>query len=468
MKIPTVHFVLAHDDEVYLDEPLPDSVISREAVFKWVRDQFELLGYNPSSQRVWDLTERLREERAKRIREATAASSSPPMGGDPRGGSSSLASRGFSAKDRIPRRGGSYALEAAEPRIAGDPTPTGWVVRDMRELRKLGFRVEWLIKQWWPVGKHGMLAGAQKSLKSWLGVFEALSIASGKPLFGKFEVAKQGPVLVFTGEGSAGLWWSWMVNAAKSYGLSDKQIDALPIRVCDDVGQFVGDNFQATLRRELDDFKPVLVMIDPLYCYVGGDSEAGNVFEMGSILTSVSAITNHAGVALQIMHHTRKEAGVEPSLTDITQAGSREWVSSWVLASHREPPDLEAQRFQLRLKVGGRDGYGGNWDLDICLGPLDDDGVRHAGKVSWSIKPASETAAEDKADLAEARMLQTQLTLARMGSATRETFSEEANLSLSEAGRRLAALADVDKAAITRGERGLKTYTPIQVAGGAP
>jgi len=66
--------------------------------------------------------------------------------------------------------------------------------------------VGWMIKDWWPYPSYGMLGGAKKSLKSWLLTATAFSVASRRPLFGELEVKESGPVVVFTGEGSADLF----------------------------------------------------------------------------------------------------------------------------------------------------------------------------------------------------------------------------------------------------------------------
>ena len=41
-----------------------------------------------------------------------------------------------------------------------------------------------------------------------------------------------------------------------------------------------------------------------------------------------------------------------PDLDSITQAGSGEWVDSWLLLSHRKGPDVENGEFQLQATIG--------------------------------------------------------------------------------------------------------------------
>ena len=437
---------------------LPDEVKTAKDVFTWLKETMELWGMNPDWEYVREVATELRQMRADSIREATARERRPKRrtarGKD---GESFMAS---ATSEEVE----AHVAKAKELELA-----KRWPAYDMRQLREEGFTVRWLIKGWWPQGQHGMLAGAQKTLKSWISVFEALSVASGKPLFGKFEIVSPGPVLVLTGEGHRGLWWSWLVNAGKSYGLTDKQIDALPIRVIDSVGDMTGEGFQETLARELEEFSPAFVVIDPLYAYVSGEADAGNVFDMGSRLASASEATTKAGAALQINHHTRKTADRRPTLTDITQAGSREWVGSWLLVSHRERPNLDDQSFELHIATGGRLGYGGNWDLDIALGALDEDGVRHSGGVRWSIKPASETAEldeEERAAVKEVKAMEQRSAVAaklrETGPATVKEFAPVLAVTEAVARKRLKDLVDEGLAeATSEGKAGTLRYAAV-------
>src|ERR1039458_6784749 len=48
---------------------------------------------------------------------------------------------------------------------------------------------------------YGMLAGAEKSLKSYIAQIFAVGAAAGVPVFGQFNVPTAMPVLMFVGEG---------------------------------------------------------------------------------------------------------------------------------------------------------------------------------------------------------------------------------------------------------------------------
>ena len=60
----------------------------------------------------------------------------------------------------------------------------------------------WLVKGFWLNKSHGIVAGEPKSFKSTLALDLAVSVASGKPFLGKYEVVCPGPVVYIQNENS--------------------------------------------------------------------------------------------------------------------------------------------------------------------------------------------------------------------------------------------------------------------------
>lgn len=58
----------------------------------------------------------------------------------------------------------------------------------------------WLIHSLWAHEAVGILGGAPKCCKSWLGLDMAVSVASQSPCLGRFAVENPGPVLMFLAE----------------------------------------------------------------------------------------------------------------------------------------------------------------------------------------------------------------------------------------------------------------------------
>jgi hypothetical protein len=351
------------------------------------------------------------------------------------------------------KRHAAAALQRAEESGSEDDLrrakllQSAWRPVGLSELHRNEHPNAWLLWDWWLDGSYGMTVGSEKTLKSWINLCEAFSIASGYPLFGRFKPHTSGPVLIFTGEGSADLSWKRLRHIGQAYGLSADQVELLPIQVVDDIGTTDSEAFRATLKLDLEMRQSVLIIVDPLYAYVGGDVEGSNVFDMGDRLRQISAVTVPARAALKIGHHARKLAPKQhPTLTDITQAGSREWVASWQLVSHREEPNLEEQAFKLRITIGSRLGHGADWDLDIRLGPFDPTTLEHEGKMSWALKPAAETQAEQQASKAAIKLQTDLLRLRKNGPMTASEYADKAGLSERRARDALKALVATGKA----------------------
>ena len=58
----------------------------------------------------------------------------------------------------------------------------------------------WLIEHIWGRAAIGLIGGAPKCCKSWLGLDMATSVASGTPCLGRFLVEDRGPALVYLAE----------------------------------------------------------------------------------------------------------------------------------------------------------------------------------------------------------------------------------------------------------------------------
>ena len=58
----------------------------------------------------------------------------------------------------------------------------------------------WLVEQLWGESSVGVIGGAPKCAKTWLGLDLALSVATGTACLGKYVVPQAGPVLVYLAE----------------------------------------------------------------------------------------------------------------------------------------------------------------------------------------------------------------------------------------------------------------------------
>lgn len=267
------------------------------------------------------------------------------------------------------------------------------------ELAGADLTVRWTVKGVLIDPTYGMLAGEAKTLKTVIGTFLDVSIASGVPLFGRFEVPHPGPVLTFVGEGGRIPFTRRLLRIATAVGV---ELDNLPYHVSFDVAPIGSDRFASSLERDLADLSPRLVHLDPYYAFHGVDTDARNLHHEGELLAGLAATCADADASLWVTNHFN-QTGTGRGLSRITMAGSAEWSDSWMLVAHRSTPDVANGRFRLLVEIGSRQWGGGSWDLDLDIGRFDPDSGFHDGDISWTITPHDSTADAEDAEAAAER-----------------------------------------------------------------
>jgi len=77
-----------------------------------------------------------------------------------------------------------------------EPLPVVRVDQILREAHAQ----RWLVEPLWGESSVGVIGGAPKCAKTWLGLDLALSVATGTPCLGRYTVPRPGPVLVYLAE----------------------------------------------------------------------------------------------------------------------------------------------------------------------------------------------------------------------------------------------------------------------------
>lgn len=160
----------------------------------------------------------------------------------------------------------------------------------------------WLIRPLVPMGGSVLIYGEPKVGKSYAAIQLAASIDSGKDWLG-FEVMKNGPVLYCQLDTPRNLWVA-RLKELKSSGVSP--VDNI---ICADRETFQEFPFNITdpnhylkLRRTVDRFNPVVVMIDTLReVHPGDENESAN---MRNVIAALAGATHPA--ALILISHSRK------------------------------------------------------------------------------------------------------------------------------------------------------------------
>lgn len=267
-------------------------------------------------------------------------------------------------------------ISAAE--LATDVPPQRWMLRGaLAELT------------------HGVIAGKEKALKSYFAYTLALAVASGRAFLDHWEVKRSGPVVVFVGEGGRLPTQRRLQRIAKAYGLSLAQFAELPLYIIDEIAPIDGKEFQNNLAVILDELKPVLVILDPLYMYHPQDIDAGNLYKRGPALGRyLSKPCADADASFLLVDHWKKN-GTGGGFDRISMAGVKEWMDSWAMLEHdtktgdADPVAVEIGEFKLKLRIGSRQWGERYWSISYNVGMFDEDLGDHIGDISWSVeKPA--------------------------------------------------------------------------------
>ncbi|MBF6558573.1 MAG: AAA family ATPase [Acidimicrobiales bacterium] len=186
-----------------------------------------------------------------------------------------------------------------------------------------------------------------------------------------------------------------MKRLARSMGV---HFGDLPIFTSFDVAPIGSPRFMESLERDLDEIKPPVFLLDPLYSFHGAKADSANLHQEGALLNALLRPCAERGVTLLVANHYNK-TGTGTGLQRITMAGGAEWCDSWILLDHREAPDVASGDFRLKLDIGSRQWGGSTWDLDLHIGRFDEDMGEHDGDVTWGITRATSAAtapADDK------------------------------------------------------------------------
>jgi hypothetical protein len=162
----------------------------------------------------------------------------------------------------------------------------------------------WLVEQLWGDASVGVIGGAPKCSKTWLGLDLALSVATGTACLGQFAVPQPGPVLVYLAEDALPMVRERVAGMARHRGLELAAVDvhvitAPTLRLDREPHR---SRLLATARR----LRPRLLLLDPLVRLHGIDeNHAGEVAEL---LAYFRALQRQLDLSVVLVHHTRKNA----------------------------------------------------------------------------------------------------------------------------------------------------------------
>lgn len=210
----------------------------------------------------------------------------------------------------------------------------------------------WLIRRLWPSGTYGVHGAEQKAQKTWNGLDLVVSVASGTPWLGHFEIDDPGPVLVFVGEGGESGILRRIDAIAEARGLD---ADQLPIVVCARAPHLSDTGHMHQMREQLDKIRPRLVLLDPLYLSAKG-AKLGDLYAMGELLERAQHACDDVSAALWVNHHhNRNREATGPGR--MSGAGPAEWgrvlINAKVITRYRDPDTAETRVLTELDVIGG-------------------------------------------------------------------------------------------------------------------
>jgi hypothetical protein len=163
----------------------------------------------------------------------------------------------------------------------------------------------WLIEELWARAGVGIIGGAPKCWKSWLGLDLAVSVASATPCLDTFPVAESGGVLLYMAEDAACDVKARLAGLCRHRGLA---LTALPLFVI--TAPSVRLDLPRDQHRLADTVRrlaPRLLVLDPFVrLHRINENQAS---EVAAILGYLRELQRTYDLAVAVVHHARKHGG---------------------------------------------------------------------------------------------------------------------------------------------------------------
>ncbi len=163
----------------------------------------------------------------------------------------------------------------------------------------------WLVEQLWCANSVGVIGGAPKCAKTWLGLDIALSVATGTPCLGKYNVPERGPVLVYLAEDALRSVRERIDGMARHRGLDLDQVEIYVITA--PMLRLDQDRDRTRLWETAKRLRSRLLLLDPLVRLHSVDENCAG--EMAELLAYFRSLQRELGLSVLLVHHTRKNAG---------------------------------------------------------------------------------------------------------------------------------------------------------------
>jgi hypothetical protein len=163
----------------------------------------------------------------------------------------------------------------------------------------------WLIDRLWAAQAVGLIGGAPKSCKSYLALEMALSVASGRPCLGTFAPGQTGPVLLYAAEDAPQQVRLRLEGLAQTRGID---FSTLPVHlILEPQLRLDLPQDQRRLQDAIASHQPRLLILDPFVRLHRIDENSAA--DVSALLADLRLLQRRFGVAIILVHHTRKTNG---------------------------------------------------------------------------------------------------------------------------------------------------------------
>lgn len=189
--------------------------------------------------------------------------------------------------------------------MSAAPEPALLPVVRAADLDEVPANASWLVQALWARAGVGILGGAPKCCKSWLGLDLALSVASDTPCLDTFAVHDPGAVLVYLAEDATSVVKQRLLGMCAHRGLD---LAALPVHVITaNALRLDLTRDQVRLRHTVKAIRPRLLLLDPFVrLHRVDENDSG---EVSALLGYLRELQRESDVAVLIVHHARKNGG---------------------------------------------------------------------------------------------------------------------------------------------------------------
>lgn len=223
-------------------------------------------------------------------------------------------------------------------------------VARIAELNAVEMTRRWLVDGLWSRAAVGIVGGAPKSHKSWLGLDLAVSVASGTPCLGAFDILEPGPALLYMAEDDASIVKTRVAGICRHRAL---HLDALDVHLITAPSLRLDREADCrALRLLVEELRPRVLLLDPFVrLHRLDENDAGHI---SGLLAYLRDLQREFDLAVVVVHHTRKNGTGGANGQNLRGSGDfYAWVDSslylrkrreqlWLSVEHRAAPAIDA------------------------------------------------------------------------------------------------------------------------------